>query len=87
MGQPEDERRMDLRRHRDRELEAMSMQAKDLAQAAIGEIRLHVAVCEQQNKDVLERLTRQDRTLAWIIGLLLSGLGALSLELLVKALH
>lgn len=64
----------------------MSREAKDMASAALGKITTHLEVCELQNETIIKRLDRQDRALNWIVGLILSGLGALVLELLLKAL-
>lgn len=64
----------------------MSREARDMATAALGKIDTHLEVCALQNETIIKRLDKQDRTMNWIVGLIVSGLGVLALELLLKAL-
>ena len=41
----------------------MSQEALDTARSAQSDTRIHVAVCEAQNKDILRRLSNQDKIL------------------------
>lgn len=50
-----------------------------MAGEALNRIDTHIQVCERDNEHIKETLSRQDKLLMWIVGLLITALGAIAL--------
>lgn len=70
------------RRSSDLDMYDMSRDALDKASEASELIKTHIAVCSQQNVDILRRLGNQDKIL-WVIA---TGVGAEILHLVAQKL-